>query len=116
MLASAHSNLLGVSVVYRRGGTSATIKATLGSTTLQTQDQDGVIRETTTRDFIIPAASLAFLGANRLPEKGDEIDLTENGATTTYEARPGPNEQCYRRSDHAGTVLRVFTNQIARSA
>jgi hypothetical protein len=116
LLAKAHSTQLGVPVVYRRGDTSATIMATLGQTVRETQDQDGMISETVTRDFVFPAASLAFLGASAEPKKGDKITHVAGGVTFTYDVRPGPTEQCYRRCDHEGVVIRVFTNQIARSA
>lgn len=116
MLASAHSNLLGVTITYRRGNTSASFKATLGSTLLQTQDQDGVIRENKTRDFIFPVAALSFLGANSEPRKGDEIEMVEAGVATLYQLRPGANEQCFRMSDHGGRIVRVFTARTARPA
>lgn len=116
MLASAHSNLLGVTITYRRGNTSASFKATLGSTLLQTQDQDGVIRENRSRDFIFPVSALTFLGANSEPRKGDEIEMVDGGIKTLFQLRPGASEQCFRMSDHAGKIVRVFTAQIVRPA
>lgn len=95
-----------VDVDYSRGSQSKTVKATLGSSPHQAVDDEGIVREWESRDFLIPTAALAEFG---LPQLGDRISW--NGQQ--YEVRSTPGTQPFRFSDQTRLLIRVFTKQVA---
>jgi hypothetical protein len=75
------------------------------------QAGDGVITHAQERDYLIAADDLVLGGAATLPERGDQIDETIDGATVTFEVLPLAGEAHWRYSDPFRTLLRVHTRQ-----
>lgn len=104
----AASRVQGGEILYRRGDNSVTITATFGRSQMLVETAEAVRTLHTDRDFLFPAADLVLGGQAAKPQKGD---LIEAGAET-YEVLPLDGEQCFRRPDPAGTMIRVFTKRI----
>lgn len=101
-------------VVYSRGASSVTLRATPGSTLLQLDDGTGGTRiERTDRDFLIPAADLVLGGVAVHPERGDEIREADGGVTYVFEVLPyGGTEPCWRWADHYRNVYRIHAKLV----
>lgn len=100
-------------VVYRRDDRSVCLRATIGRTEYQQDDGAGVITRAESRDFLILAADLVLDGVRVLPEAGDRIEETQQGATYVYEVLPVSGMQPhYRHSDPYRTTLRIHTKLI----
>lgn len=100
-------------VTYRRGSTTAELRATLGHKLLKVTDEDtGEIKLLhADQDFIFsgPAFRPIFGG----PQKADRVDW--NGET--YEvAPPSPGEQEWQAADPFGELLRVFCKHVGAAA
>lgn len=101
-------------VTYRRGDRVVPdVPATIGRTEYQQDDGAGVITRAESRDFLILAADLVLDGVRVLPEAGDRIEETQQGATYVYEVLPVSGMQPhYRHSDPYRTTLRIHTKLI----
>ena len=95
-------------VIYRRGGESVAIRATVGRTQFTREDPHGVVLETEARDYLIRADDLVLDGDRSMPERGDQIE--DQGFT--YEVLPLGSEPPWRYSDPYRQTLRVHTKQI----
>lgn len=105
-LRTAQLDAVADDVVYRRGGESIELKAVPGRTVFRTTDDSGAYVRTETRDFIVPAGSLAFE-----PEPGDEIVFSG----MVYEVLAPGGESVWRWSDRYRTALRIHTKEIGES-
>lgn len=92
-------------VIYRRGGDSAEVPATVGKTVFKVTDDYGRFQYIESRDYLISAADLMLKGAQILPEPGDEI--VEDGFV--YEVMAPNNEPEWRYSDSCRNTLRIHT-------
>jgi hypothetical protein len=100
-------------VTYYRGEQSVEVAATVGRTVFEIADAYGVVEQSESRDFLIPAADLVLGEAVTLPERGDRIRETQDGKTFVYEVMAPGKEPHYRFSDVYRRTLRVHTRQVA---
>ena len=78
-------------VVYRRGGASVTLDATIGKTDFEYTDGYGATIIDQSRDYLIHAADLVLGGERTLPLSGDTIEETDGGETLRVRGnRPWP--------------------------
>lgn len=101
----------GRTVTYRRGADAVAVTATIGRTEFEVDDEFGVLRKFESRDFLIPAAELVLNGQTVLPERGDEIDETQESVAYTYEVMPPGKAPAFRYSDPYRRTLRIHTKQ-----
>lgn len=97
------------SVLYKRLGFSVTISATRGSTSYEVADEDGIVVRARSTDFLFATADLVLDAKFELPERGDEIEVTETFDKLTYEVLDLGDAGHYRYSDPLSLTLRVFT-------
>lgn len=99
-------------IVYRRGTDSVSLCAIYGAKLLKLGDESGFRLEWTDMDFLIPAADLVLSGNRITPERGDEIDITTDTGTETFQVFPFGGEPPWRWSDAFGSMIRVHTKRI----
>ena len=100
-------------VVYRRGGDSVTVKATMGETTSESVNEFGIQIKVRMNDFLIPVDDLILSSVNVRPRMGDTIERTVNGRTVTYEVLKEADEREHRESDRFGELFRIHTKEIS---
>ena len=94
---------LSVPVLYRaRGGEETRLDAVVGSTVFRAEDGGGMVVETETRDFIVPAAALPAE-----PARGDSIVWRG----TVYAVLAPDGSPCWRWSDGYRTMKRIHTKE-----
>jgi hypothetical protein len=103
-----------IDVTYRRGEDSITVKATVGRTTFEQDNADGIILRNESRDYLITAADLLLDGETVLPAIGDRIEETSGETTFIYEVLPIGSQQCWRYSDDYRLTLRIHTKLLSR--
>lgn len=101
------------SVVYSRGEDSVTFNATIGQTDREKADDFGRLVKATTRDYIFLTASLVLASAQTLPEPGDQIRETLDGAVRVFELLSVTGSAVWRYADQYGILLRVNTRHVA---
>ena len=99
-------------VTYRRGETSAEVRAAIGRTVFEVIDSVGVAERTESRDFLIPASDLILGGVQVLPTQGDRIEETQDATVYVYEVMAPGHEPCWRWSDAYRRTLRLHTKQV----
>lgn len=102
----------GTTVTYRRGSEEAEITATIGRSEFEAQDQNGVIENWESRDFLIPAASLPF----GEPLRGDVIAETSGDVELEYEVAAPRGVPVFRYGDAFRSIVRVHTKQTVGPA
>ncbi len=103
---------MATSVVYSRVANSVTVSATLGNTSYETSDVNGITVQTKMLDFIVATVDLVLAAAQVLPESGDEIRLVQGSDTLVFEVLPIGDTKHYRMSDPHGVMLRIHAKQI----
>lgn len=96
---------------YHRGNSYAQVRATVGSSTFESQGQSGVIEVWQSRDFIIKASSLPF----GEPARHDRIVETIDGVDLTYEVT-SPSGMPVFRYDTFRHCVRVHTIATDKSS
>jgi len=92
-------------VTYRRGATSATINATLGTSAFEQQQSDGSVMRFESRDYILSTPTVsATIG---LPQVGDYID----DGDIRYEVLPVTTQQSFKYLDPFRLGLRIHTKK-----
>ena len=104
-LESQRKTHLSSPVIYRRGGDSAEVPATVGKTVFKVTDDYGRFQYIESRDYLISAADLVLNDTQILPDPGDEI--VEDGFV--YEVMAPNNEPEWRYSDSCRNTLRIHT-------
>lgn len=99
-------------ITYTRGASSVSILATVGRTIFRVDDGFQIFQRIESRDYIVDAADLVLDGSQVLPERGDRIEETANGATYTYEVMAPGGEPHYRWSDREHNTLRIHTKLV----
>lgn len=104
---------LAVSVLYRpKSGLARDCRATLVTGRWESVDKAGNIVRMETRDFFIHYDELP-----QAPQRGDQIDVNENGSLRTYEVTiPGAESQAWRWSDRSERIRRIHTMAVASTA
>lgn len=114
LMSNLHSTLAaaaGVQATYRRGGAWVELTIVRGAA----DDNDYGVDEGSivarTWAFLVKAEDLVLSGAQTLPQIGDEIELVEGETTVTYRVVNRAGERCYRFSDTAKHLLRIYAVQ-----
>ena len=99
-------------ITYRRGGQQVALNATLGRKDFEADTHEGrlYIRA---NDFLVRAADLVLGGQLTLPERGDQIDVSFDGATATFEVLGQDGIPPWEFSDPHQQVLRIHTKKVA---
>ena len=100
-------------VVYQRGVDQVAVKAVIGKTEFEVDDDSGAIQRVQSRDFLIRTADLRFFDVPTLPRAGDRIREPVGERTLVYEVLAPGNEPHYRFSDPFRKLLRVHTKHVA---
>ena len=108
-LAGQRKRFIGTSVVYRRGASSATLTATIGSTKRELDEGDGLVTRYESRDFLITAADLILGGARVMPQPGDQIVEADG---SVCELMDFPGDGYWTWSGPYRVTLRVHTKQV----
>lgn len=95
-------------VSYVRGANTATLLATIGSSTFESQDQSGVIEQFESRDFIIRTDELPY----GEPQRGDRIYEELGGVANIYEVATPRGVPLFRYADAFQTCVRVHTKRV----
>jgi hypothetical protein len=95
----------GSTVTYTRGNESAEIVATIGRSNFEAANQNGVIEQWESRDYLVSAADLPF----GLPERGDEIIESQGGSIVTYEVTSPRGVPEWHYGDAFRSIIRVHT-------
>ncbi len=93
-------------VVYVRGAESVPVKATIGRTQYETDNDQTVRIDFTDRDFLILAVDLVLGGRNVTPKPGDRVRETHGVQTLIFEVID------WRFSDPYRQTLRLATKYI----
>lgn len=103
---------LAQNVTYKRDWETIAVTATLGSTTYEIADEDGLLIQAKSTDFLIAASALILGEGQVAPKLGDQIIRTVGGEDLTFEVLDLGGVGHYRPADQYGTVLRIHTKQI----
>lgn len=98
--------------VYRRGDEAVQVRATPGSTEMQSAGDNVAVRAQAD-DWIIPADRLVFAGQKATPAEGDRLEILRGTVTEIYEVMPLGNE-VYRPVDPYQTAWRIHMKLISR--
>ena len=93
-------------VSYVRGSDSVAVKATIGRTQYETDDNQTVRIDFTDRDFLILADDLVLAGVTVTPKPGDRVRETHGDQTLIFEVID------WRYSDPYRQTLRIETKYI----
>ena len=99
-------------VVYQRDESEAELPATIGRSTYEQDDGEGVITRSQVRDFLIDTSDLLLSAIGSLPRRGDRILETDGSTTFVYEVMALGGEPPWRYSDPFRLKLRIHTKQI----
>lgn len=97
----------GVSVVYTQNETSIAADAIPGSTPIEVQTIDGMVRTDKTQDFLFQTADLLGL----VPQRGDQIVW----GSRQFEVIQPAGSRCYSFSDQYQRMIRVHTKEVYAS-
>jgi len=106
-------------VTYRRtpGNEEIEVTAIPGVSTYQRADDLGLITDMEVHDELIAAADLVLNDETIEPGEGDQIDVTINAMTLTYEVMaPGTGEPAWRYMDPGRSALRIHTKLVGSGA
>lgn len=101
-------------VVYRRGGESVEIAATLGATSVEVVDDAGATVQSPRTDFIVSADAIVLGGTVVTPLVGDRISVPSGDRTVVYEVLSLPDGRHFRRCDGSGRMLRIHAREVDR--
>lgn len=102
-------DMVGVSVAYSRGATSATITATIGETIFESDNEFGVLR-IESRDFIVTKSRLDDAGFGE-PQRGDRITETQGSDLVTHEVLDRQGAMPFRYCDQSRKRVRIHTTK-----
>lgn len=104
-----------VTVTYSRDSDSVELKATIGQTGFELQNEFGVAYTETARDYLITASLLILDGDTVEPAEGDLIVETVGGESRTFEVRAPDGGPAWRWSDPEAKQYRVHTQEVPGS-
>jgi hypothetical protein len=111
-LATQLKSSAATNVIYRRGQAWQVIAATIGQTTFESADQNGVVEQWQSRDFIIAAADFPHAE----PLRGDRIVEMVNGAAVVFEAAAPRGVPLFRYGDAWHSTIRVHAKRVGVDA
>jgi len=104
----------GPSVTYRRLSDSVSLRAAIGRTRWEATDENGVVYNIQTRDFIVREGDLVLSGAKILPQRGDQIIETTATDQLTYTVSAPAGQQPWSYTDSSRTRIRIHTTLTKR--
>lgn len=102
---SAHAS---VTCAYKRGANTTQFLATIGRSQFEAANQNGVLENWESRDYIVRTEALPF----GKPNRGDIIVQELNGTPTFYEVSAPTNLPVFHFADAAQTMVRIHTRQL----
>jgi hypothetical protein len=102
----------GRTVTYKRGQSQAYLTATVGQSTFESADANGVIERWESRDFIVRSSALPF----GEPQRHDQILETLGNAGVAYEVRSPRGVPLWHYGDAFRNVIRIHTTLIQDNA
>lgn len=99
-------------VVYARGVFQAAIRASVGQSVFEQQDEFGRLHRIETRDYIIRANDLIIAGKKTEPVAGDNIIDSSSGEALIYQVASINTEPPFRYADPHRKTLRVHTKYV----
>ncbi len=106
----------GRTVTYARksGGATVSLTAWVGNTLYARQtDEPGASVVYGERDYFVAAADLVQGGTAFLPQRGDQVTETIDGAAVTFELSTPTGEPVWRYSDQTRQVLRLHCKRAS---
>ena len=94
-------------VIFVRGNSAIEVSATVGMSSFQAADQNGVLEQFESRDFIIDVADLPF----GEPQRGDKVVETIDGIAITYDVSTPRGMPLWRYGDAFRRTARIHTVQ-----
>lgn len=107
-LASQLKAAAGRTVTYRRGEDESEITATIGRSDFEAANQNGVIEQWESRDYLLPYADLPY----GEPQRGDVIVEEIGDEVLEYEVSAPRGVPVFHFGDAFRSVVRVHTKQI----
>lgn len=101
-------------ITIRRGASEAEVLATPGQSRFDHADDNGIVREIESRDWLIRTEDYAFSGDVVTPELGDRVVDTVDGVGWVYEVLSVQGEPAWRYADSNRATLRVHTKYIGQ--
>jgi len=99
----------GVNVAYKRGNGTAQIMATVGRSTFESQNQNGVIENWESRDYLVKTTELPY----GEPQRGDVIvEEAADGVATMYEVTAPRGVPVFHFADAFELICRVHTKRV----
>lgn len=113
-LAERMEESAGRSVTYRRSLDSVALTATRNVTSHRVTDEEGFSTKVQTMDWTFKASDLVLGGSVVKPRRGDTIEETIAGVTTTYEVLAVSDDLPeWEPFDSAGVMLLVHTKKVS---
>jgi len=100
------------SVTYKRDADEVQLQATIGKSTYEQHDGEGVVMRSQVRDFLIDTADLLLSAIGSLPRRGDRIHQIDGDEMIVYEVMSLGSDPPWRFSDPFRLKLRIHTKQI----
>ena len=100
----------GTACAYRRGANTAQMTATIGRSTFESANQNGVVESWESRDYLVKTDELPY----GEPRRGDLIVEEVNGVATFYEVSAPRGVPVFHYADAFGTMCRIHTKQSDR--
>jgi hypothetical protein len=99
-----------VTVAYKRGANTSQCLATIGRSTFEAANQNGVIETFESRDFLMTVAALPY----GVPLRGDQIVEEMDGVARFYEVAAPKGVPVFHYGDAFESLVRVHTKRIDR--
>lgn len=103
----------GVPVTYQRGSHSLSFNAVPTEERYTVPDEQGILSEIHSRDYLVEAVKLAKGGTVFEPRAGDRIKEQIEGQWLTFEVFPVDRQRCFRYRDAGRQLLRIHTKRVA---
>lgn len=104
-------------VLYVRGASSLTVKATKGKSLFESVDASGTMLRTQTADWLITASTLLLDDVQTTPAVGDVIiETRRDGSRHSYDVVPPNGETPWRWSDGQNITFRIHTKHAGAVA
>ena len=98
----------GVVCAYKRGANTTQFTATIRKSQCEATNQNGVLENWESRDYLVLTEALPF----GKPNRGDIIVQQLNGTSTFYEVSAPTSLPVFHYADAAQTMVRIHTRQL----
>jgi hypothetical protein len=95
---------------YKRGGSTAQFSATIGKSMFESADQNGVVEQWESRDYLVKTADLPY----GEPQRHDIIVEELDGVSTFFEVSAPRGVPLFHFGDAFQTMCRIHTKRIDR--